>query len=319
MLDRLTGMQVFTRVVGLGSLSAAARALGMSQTMATKHLGALEDRLGVKLLHRSTRRMTLTEAGRKYLDAAERILTDIEDVEAEAAAEHVEVRGTLRLNVPVSFGIREIGPLIPEFSAAHPSLSLEVAFNDRHVDLIEEGWDMVVRIGRLEPSSLVARRMAPCRTALCASPAYLAARGTPRTLADLQAHNALGYTLSRSLGEDRWAFGKDGSTVVQISGNLKANSGEGLLAAAIAGQGLLYVPTFIVWREILAGRLVRLTLDQPAVELGGVYACYPSTRRPPAKVRTFIDFLVGKFGPEPHWDTALDGHAAQSVKPSTRT
>ena len=319
MLDRLTGMQVFTRVVALGSLSAAARALGMSQTMATKHLGALEGRLGVKLLHRSTRRMPLTEPGRKYLDAAERILSEIEDVEAETAAEHVEVRGTLRLNVPVSFGTREIAPLVPEFSAAHPNLAMDVAFNDRHVDLIEEGWDMVVRIGRLEPSSLIARKLAPCRTALCAAPSYLSARSTPRTVSDLASHNALGYTLSRSVGEDCWTFGTDGSVIVKVSGNLKANSGEGLLAAAIAGQGLLYVPTFIVWRDLIEGRLVRLQLDQPTVELGGIYACYPPTRRPPAKVRTFIAFLAGKFGSEPHWDAALTRQEAQAGKPRMRT
>ena len=149
MLDRVTGMQVFSRVAALGSLSAAARALGMSQTMATKHLAAVEERLGVKLLHRTTRRLTLTEAGRHYLDAAERILAELEDAEAAVSAERLEARGTLRVNVPVSFGIREIAPLLPEFTRSYPSVTVDLGLNDRVVDLIEEGWDMAVRIGRV--------------------------------------------------------------------------------------------------------------------------------------------------------------------------
>ncbi len=150
MLDRLTGMQVFASVAVLGSLSAAARALGMSQTMATKHVAALEARLGVKLLHRTTRRLTLTEAGRTYLDAVERILGEVNDADAEAAAGAVEVRGTLRLNAPVSFGVREIAPLIPEFLRNHPGMTIDLGLNDRRVDLIEEGWDIAVRIGTME-------------------------------------------------------------------------------------------------------------------------------------------------------------------------
>ena len=149
MLDRVTGMQVFARVAALSSLSAAARALGMSQTMATKHIAATEERLGVKLLHRTTRRLTLTEAGRRYLDAVERILVEVEEAEAAASADRVEVRGTLRINVPVSFGVREIAPLVAEFTRSYPSVTIDLGLNDRVVDLIEEGWDMAVRIGRL--------------------------------------------------------------------------------------------------------------------------------------------------------------------------
>ncbi len=184
MLDRFTGMQVFARVAALGSLSAAARSLGMSQTMATKHVAALEGRLGVKLLHRTTRRLTLTEAGRTYLDAVERILGEVDDADAEAAAGALEVRGTLRLNVPVSFGIREIAPLIPAFLQSHPAVSIDLGLNDRQVDLIEEGWDLAVRIGDMASSSLAARRLAACRTVLCAAPCYLSEKGTPRTIAD---------------------------------------------------------------------------------------------------------------------------------------
>lgn len=304
MLDRVTGMQVFARVATLGSLSAAARALGMSQTMATKHIAAIEERLGVKLLHRTTRRLTLTEGGRRYLDAAERILAELDEAEAAASADRLEARGTLRVNVPVSFGIREIAPLIPEFARSHPAVTVDLGLNDRVVDLIDEGWDVAVRIGRLAESTMIARKLAPCRTALCAAPVYLAEIGTPRTVADLKDHNCLGYTLSRTVGSDRWSFGIDGAVTVPVNGNLRANNGDALVAAAVAGQGLIYQPTFLVSAEIRMGRLVSIALDHPTVEFPGVFAVYPSERRPPAKVRAFIDFLGQRFGSVPPWDRA---------------
>ena len=304
MLDRVTGMQVFARVATLGSLSAAARVLGMSQTMATKHMAALEDRLGVKLMHRTTRRFTLTEPGRIYLDAVERILGDIDDADAAASAETLQVRGTLRLNAPVSFGIREIAPLLNELTRRHPALTIDLGLNDRQVDLIEEGWDLVIRIGSLANSSMIARRLAPCRTVVCAAPSYLAAHGSPRTIAELENHVCLGYTLSRAVGADRWSFGPGGKAVIAITGNLKANNGDALVAAAIAGQGIIYQPTFLVAREINAGALVPLNLDHEPYELDGIFAAYPAGRRPPAKVRVTIDFLAEKLGSAHHWEVA---------------
>ena len=307
MLDRLSGMQVFASVASSGSLSAAARALGMSQTMATKHMAALEGRLGVKLLHRTTRRLTLTEAGRAYLDAAERILGEVADADAEAAAGAAEVRGTLRLNVPVSFGIREIAPLIPEFLGTHPALSIDLGLNDRQVDLIEEGWDLAVRIGAMASSSMIARKLAPCFTVVCAAPRYLAAKGTPRSIADLARHDCLGYTLSRTIGADTWLFGGERNISVAVRGSLKANNGDALTAAAVAGEGIVYQPTFLVAREIEAGLLVPIELDQPPIVLDGIFAIYPADRQPPAKVRAFIDFLVKRFGPVPEWDRLCRG------------
>lgn len=305
MLDRVTGMQVFSRVAALGSLSGAARALGMSQTMATKHMAALEDRLGVKLLHRTTRSMTLTEAGRNYLDAIERILAEIEQADSAATAETVQVRGVLRLNMPVSFGIREIAPMLPEFSGRHPDLSIELGLNDRHVDLIEEGWDLVVRIARLKDSTMMARRLAACKTVVCAAPSYLAAHGVPRSVKDLETHNCLGYTLSRSVGPGQWLFGRNGKERVAVGGTLRANNGDALVAAAIAGQGITYQPTFLVSREIVAGQLVPIGLDHEPVELDGVFAAYPSDRSPPAKVRATIDFLAEKWAGTPPWDARM--------------
>jgi DNA-binding transcriptional LysR family regulator len=300
MLDRLTGLEVFARVAGAGSLSAAARALGMSQTMVTKHVAALESRLGVKLFHRTTRRLSITEAGRNYLESSARILAEIEAADAAVAADRVEPRGLLRLNAPVSFGARQIAPLLAEFAQRHPRVTVELGLNDRLVDLVEEGWDLAIRIGNLNNSSLIARRIAPCRIVVCAAPSYLRARGTPRTVASLADHNCLGYTLSQRTPIDRWVFGAD--VGVQISGNLRANNGDALRAAAIAGQGIIHQPTFIVADDIREGRLVALALDQPTVELGGIYAVFLPDRHPPARVRAFIDFIAGRFAPEPPWD-----------------
>ena len=306
MLDRVTGMQVFSRVAALGSLSAAARALGMSQTMATKHMAALEDRLGVKLLHRTTRRMTLTEAGRNYLDAVERILAEIEQADCAATAQTVQVHGTLRLNVPVSFGVREIAPLLPEFAERHPDLTVDLGLNDRHIDLIEEGWDLVVRIGNLRNSTMIARRLAACRTVVCAAPAYIEKHGLPKSIGDLTVHNCLGYTLSRTVGFGQWSFGINGKARVAVTGTLRANNGDALVAAAIAGQGIVYQPTFLVAREIRSGKLVPIELDHEPIELDGIFAAYPSDRSPPAKVRATIDFFAEKWRRYPPWETQLD-------------
>lgn len=302
MLDRLTSLQVFAKVAATGSLTGAANALGMSQTMATKHMAALEGRLGLKLLHRTTRRLTLTEAGRRYLEAAERVLIDVEEADAAVSADTVEVRGTLRLNAPVSFGIREIAPLVPELAARHPALSIDLGLNDRYVDLIEEGWDLVIRIGELKSSSLIARKLAPCAVVLCAAPSYFVRRGRPKTVADLASHDCLGYTLSRSVGADRWSFGPGGKISVPIKGTLKANNGDALVAAARAGLGIIYSPTFLIGDDLRSGALVPITLDHPVVALDGIFAVYPADRRPPAKVRATIDFLAEKLGPVPPWE-----------------
>ncbi len=305
MLDRLTGLEVFAKVAACGSLSAAARAMGVSQTMVTKHIAALEARLGVKLFHRTTRRLSITEAGRNYLEASERILAEIEAANASVAVDRVEPRGLLRLNAPVAFGTRQIAPLLAEFTAHHPQVTIELGLNDRLVDLAEEGWDMAIRIGILSSSSLIARRIAPCRVVVCASPSYLKARGTPPTVASLAAHNCLGYTLSQQTSVDRWVFGARAEVSVRVSGNLRANNGDALRTAAIAGQGLIYQPTFIVADDLRAGALVAIELDQPTVELGGIYAVYLPDRHPPAKVRAFIDFIAARFAPDPPWDSVF--------------
>jgi DNA-binding transcriptional LysR family regulator len=246
----------------------------------------------------------MTEAGRIFLESSERVLAEIEAAEAAVAADRLEPRGLLRLNVPLVFGVRQIAPRLAAFAREHPLVSVELGLNDRLVDLAEEGWDLAIRIGNLRDSSLVARRLAPCRMAVCASPSYLAANGTPQTIADLAKHNCLGYTLAQA-GADRWVMGGRSAISVPVSGNLRANNGDALLAAAVAGQGIIYQPTFIVADDLRAGSLIPLPLDQPPSELLAVYAIYLPHRHPPAKVRAFIDFLVEQFAPDSPWDRGV--------------
>jgi DNA-binding transcriptional LysR family regulator len=211
----------------------------------------------------------------------------------------------LRLNAPVSFGTHQIAPALYEFSKRHPLVNVELALNDRMVDLAEEGWDLAVRVGTLESSALLARRIAPCRTVVAAAPSYLKSHGTPKTIADLERHNCLGYTLSRTTGAGRWVFGTRHEKVMEVSGNLRANNGDSLRAAAVAGQGIIYEPTFIVSDDLRAGTLISIKLDQPTIEYGGIYAVHCFERHPPAKIRAFIDFMIERFSPSPPWDTDL--------------
>lgn len=298
-MDRVTSMRVFVRAATDGSLSAAARHLGMSPAMATKHVNALEARLGVKLFHRSTRRLALTEAGSNYLEACLRILPEIDEAEAAAASQRVKASGLLRMNVPLSFGRCFVAPLIPEFSRRHPEVIVELGLSDAELDLIAGSWDLAVRIGRLADSALQARRLGDSPMLVCASPEYLDQRGVPRRVAELIQHNCLGYTLSRSQGREHWAFGAEGEIRVPVNGNLLANNGDALVAAAVRGQGIIYQPKFIVGAALERGELVALEFDAPPVELGGIHALYPPDRRPPAKVRVMIDYLVEVFATSP--------------------
>ena len=302
MLDRLTSLEVFAKVAGSGSFSAAGRAMGLSQSMVTKHIAALEARLGIKLFHRTTRRLSITEAGRNYLESAERVLADLDAADSAVAADRFEPRGLLRVNVPVSFGSGQIAPLLSEFARRYPRVTVELGLNDRFVDLAEEGWDLAIRIGSLADSSLIARRIAACRTMVCAAPSYLAAHGTPARAEELAQHNCLSYTLMRDASGGRWRFGENGEISVPVSGNLRANNGDALRAAAIAGQGIIYEPTFITADDVRAGTLVPVKLDHPMIELPGIYAVFLPEHHPAAKVRAFIEFLAGRFAPAPPWD-----------------
>ena len=292
MLDRITGMRIFVRTVSAGSFSAAGRQMGISPAMATKYVDALEEHLGVKLLHRTTRRLSLTEAGNDYQEACLRILPEIEEAEAIVASQRIEARGLLRMNLPLAFGSRFIVPLLPVFSHRHPAIKVELGLTDSVVDLVDGGWDMAVRIGQLADSPLQARKLSDCAMLVCAAPAYLDRNGVPLRVADLAQHNCLGYTLSVLAGHKEWGFGRDGRVRVAIRGDLTANNGDALLAAAVAGQGVIYQPDFIVSDALKQGLLLALPLDHPSYAVGGIYAVYPQDRRPPAKVRLMIDYLA---------------------------
>lgn len=289
--DRLTSIEIFVRAIALGSLSSAARDMGMSAAMAAKHLNALEARLGVTLVHRTTRRLSLTEAGEIYLDKAETILADLREVEAEVSAGTHKIEGLLRVSAPAAFGALHLGEIIAAFNRLYPAVTVEIGLSDRYVDLLEERWDMAIRIGKLASSSLIARKLADVRLNICASPAYLAAHGTPRTPSDLAEHDCLGYTLSPLTGVSHWGFGRDGRIRQPVRGSLRGNNGEVLVQAALAGQGLVYGPRFLTANAVADGALVEVTLDQPLMEMGAIYAITHATRRPAAKTRAWIDFL----------------------------
>ena len=294
-MDRITSMRVFVRAASAGSLSAAGRHLGMSPAMATKHVNALEARLGVKLFHRTTRQLSLTEAGSDYLEACQRILPEIDEAEAAATSQRIKASGLLRMNVPLSFGIRYVAPLIAEFSHQHPEVRVELGLSDANLDLIDGSWDLAIRIGRLADSPLQTRQLGDSCMKVCAAPDYLDRRGVPRTVGELAQHNCLSYTLSAMQDSSQWAFGRDGEFRVPINGDLLANNGDALLAAAVAGQGIIYQPHFIVCDALKQGQLVELELDRPVVRLGGIHVLYPPDRRPPAKVRVMIDYLAEVF------------------------
>ena len=294
-MDQLTSMRVFALTAQAGTLSGAARILDMSPAMATKHVGALEARLGVKLLHRTTRKLTLTEAGETYLDAVQRILAELDEADAAATAQRTLATGLLRLNTPLAWGVRHLAPLMPAFSRAHPAVTVELGMTDAAVNLVDERWDLAVRIGPLHDDSLQARRLGGCRVVLCAAPAYLDEHGVPRTVADLAQHNCLSYTLSSTNTPGEWRFGADGSVRQPVRGNLRANSGEALLTIALGGLGLVYEPDFIVGDALARGALQALTLEHPPHDLGGIHAVWPANRHPPAKVRAMVDFLATRL------------------------
>jgi DNA-binding transcriptional LysR family regulator len=304
--DHLAAMAVFARVVEAGSFSEAARALGLSKSAVSKQVGRLEDRLGTRLMNRTTRQLSLTEAGTAFYEHCRQLVADAEA--AESAVTHLAAapRGTLRVNAPMSFGQLHVAPALPDFLAAYPELSVEMQLNDRTVDLIEEGFDLAIRIGRLSDSSLIARRLAPMRRVVCAAPAYVERHGRPAHPRDLKHHECLIYSYLSSGRE--WRFqGPEGELRVPIQGRLEVNNGDALLAAAREGFGLVMLPTFLCADDLRAGRLEQVLADycEPEGVAGGVHAVFPASRNLSPKVRVFVDYLVGRFGGRPYWDAGL--------------
>jgi DNA-binding transcriptional LysR family regulator len=294
-------MEAFVRVTESRSFSQAARRLRSSKSVVSRLVSSLEAELGVRLFNRTTRSLTLTEAGQGYYERCARILADIDEANASVSQLQAAPRGRLRINAPMSFGFLHLAPAIPDFLARYPEVEVDMTMNDRFVDLVEDGFDLAVRIGRLADSSLVARKLAPMRRVVCASPAYLEARGTPASPEDLAAHDCLCY--SNMALSDEWRFASlDGRAwPVEVKGRLRTNNGDALRAAALQGAGLAYLPTFIVGGDLQAGTLISLLGDYIPQD-SAVHAVYPHSRHLSPKVRAFVDFLADRFGPRPHWD-----------------
>jgi DNA-binding transcriptional LysR family regulator len=291
-MDRLAHMRIFVAVAEAGSVTAAAERMNLAKSAVSRRLAELEGVLGVSLIQRTTRRLNLTESGRAYYTRCVAILADVEDAEAEVSQAHRGLRGRLKVALPQAFGLLHLAPLIQAFMKRHPDVRLELDFNDRQVDLMQEGFDLAIRIATLEDSSLIARRLAPIPHVVAASPAYLARRGTPYSAADLARHDCLAYSNVRD--PDLWRYrGPDGQPgQVRITVRLAASSGEFLLQAAIADEGLVLLPSFYAHDALRSGQLAEVLADHRWPE-PAAYAVYPPTRHLSARARVFIDFLAG--------------------------
>ncbi|MEK9711382.1 MAG: LysR family transcriptional regulator [Thalassolituus sp.] len=291
-MDRIEAMKALVAVASEGSFTRAAERLEMSTQLVSKYVGRLEEQVGVRLLNRTTRKVHLTEAGARYVQQAQQVLSDIEDMDNLAGDFRLKAQGLLRISAPMSFAIGHLAQPLVEFQQANPEVSIDLQLNDRKVDIVEEGFDVALRVGQLKDSSLIARRLTTIRLVYCASPIYLKKAGTPQSLADLKEHRFLNYSyLDSRLHE---ATGSK-------SASFSSNNGDVLSQAAIAGAGIVLQPTFIAGSAFSDGRLVRILAGQEPEPLA-LYAMYAHRTLVSSKVRTFIDFMSGYYGEPPYWD-----------------
>ena len=299
-MDDIIRMVVFARVVEARSFSEAARRLGLSKSLVSKHVTRLEKSVGARLLNRTTRAMSLTEAGAIFYEHCARIVEEIGEARLAVGRFDSVARGTLRISASVAFGTLHIAPALPAFLARHPEVRVDMSIGDRLVDLAEEGFDVAVRIAREPSPNLVARRLAAVNRKIVATPEYFARHGVPETPAELSRHNCLTYTHFNP--QDVWRLrGPGGDIAVPIAGNLRLNDDEALSAAVLGGLGVALLPTFIIGRDLQEGRLTAVLSDYVPSERH-IHAVYLPNRHLPAKVRAFIDFLVERFSPDPYWD-----------------
>jgi DNA-binding transcriptional LysR family regulator len=302
-VDRYQALRVFSQVVESGSFSAAADKLALSTTAASRHVAELEAHLQTRLLNRTTRRVSLTESGRAFYERAVQLLADLEEAEQEASRAAVVPRGTIKLTSSVNFGVRHVAPAIAAFLAAHPGVRFDVSLSDRIVDLVEEGFDLAVRIGVPGSDNIVARKLGETRLVPCASPGYLEAHGAPQVPEDLARHNCFTYeyVTPRNLWRFRDATGAE--RTARVRGSLHSNNGDLLAEAAAQGAGIVFEPAFIVGPEVRAGRLVPLLQEFVAPPLP-IYAVYPSRKHLSAKVRLFVEFLIERSSHAQDWSAA---------------
>jgi len=300
-MNRLSAIESFVKVAELNSFSEAAARLNTSKSVVSRHVTALEAQLGLRLFHRTTRAITLTEAGRAYFERVSQILLDLQDADQSVSHLQVTPRGRLKVSAPMSFGFLHLAPALADFLAEYPELEVDVTMSDRFVDLVEDGFDLAVRIGTLADSSFIAKRIAPIRRVICASPSYLEAHGRPAVPQDLRAHQCL-CNSNQPAGRE-WRFTMpDGNPVsVPVNGRLAMNNGDALRVAALNHLGFIDIPTFIVGGDLKAGTLVSV-LDDHVPQVLALHAVYSHARHLSPKVRAFIDFLARRFGPRPYWD-----------------
>lgn len=299
-MDRLNSMINFVEVVNGHGFTAAAEKTGMSRAQISKSVMQLEQHLGTRLLNRTTRRVSLTEIGRVYYERCKTILQDIEEIEGIAMEQTSKPHGTLTLSTPTSFGTMHLNEAIPHYINKYPDVQISLKLADRFVDVVAEGYDLVIRIAELEDSSLIARKIAPCKRVFCASPEYLKQNGIPKVPQDLAIHHCLIY--SNELKADTWVLhGLEGVESIKVNGPVCADNGDILRSSAVAGLGITLLPTFIVGADLKAGRLQQVLTNYAPPEIS-IYAVFPSRRYLSAKVRTFVDFLSDYFGDEPNWD-----------------
>lgn len=303
-MDRFENMNAFVRVVEAGSISGAADRMDVTKSVVSRRLKELEAHLGVELFHRTTRQMNLTDSGRAFYQQSVRILADILEAEHATSQFHGALKGNLKVAVPLSFGLMHLGPAISEFLQAHPEITFDLDFNDRQVDILTEGFDLAIRIASLPDSSLIARRLAPIQAIMCASPSYLARMGEPQSPEELIHHRCLAYNLISNF--ENWnLYNTEGQLIrIKIAPYLKASNGEFLRDAAVAGSGIILMPTFIVYKEIERGALIPLLTQYTSSQLS-TYALYPQTRHLSQRVRAFVDFLIQRFEGAPYWDSCL--------------
>ena len=299
-MDKLNSIRAFTKVVQHSSFAAAARDLRLSRSAVSKYVLELEEELGVQLLSRTTRSVTATENGQAYYERCLAILSDLEEADLTATRLQAEVRGLLRINAPMSFGTLHLARAVADFMEKYPDLRIQLLLSDQQVDPVQEGFDVTLRIADLPASSMIARRIAPARRAICASPSYLARHGTPKHPDDLRGHACLTY--GHLATGNQWKLtGPDGDHWIAIPWTLCTNNAEVLRDAAVQGRGIALLPTFIAGADFQQGRLATILTGYQVPEIS-IYAIYPETRHLSLKVRVFIDFLVERFGGRPYWD-----------------
>lgn len=300
-MDKLSDIAVFIQVINAGSFTAAADRLELSKSVVSKYVTRLEERLGVRLLNRTTRRLHLTEAGKLFYDRCQRGLDEIDAAELEVSELQQAPKGQLRLNTPMSFGILHIAPALKSFQERYPDITIDMNLDDRQVDLIEEGFDLAIRIAELPDSSLVARRLGPCRHVLCASPDYLKVHGTPRSPDDLRSHRALTYGYHDSPREWKMISSKGQYMSIPMNSCIHMNNSIALKQAALQGAGVMLCPSFIAGPDIKAGKLKALLSRYQLLEIS-IYAVYPQRRYLSPKVRAFTEFIAEQLSEQPAWD-----------------